>query len=82
MKLTLKTVSVLALIASTSMASAGGLAEPIMTMEPMVIADAVEPSSSSAGIIIPLILITLIAVAVSSSGGGDSAVGAIVDNGA
>ena len=65
-KLTLPTA---ALIAATSIANAGGLVDPIMVMEPDEII-AASPSSSSAGLIIPLILIALITVALSKSGGG------------
>lgn len=54
---------------SVCMASAGGMAEPVM--EPEVVAAAT--SSSSGGIIIPLLLLLVIAAAVSSSGGSDDA---------
>ncbi|SLN16385.1 hypothetical protein [Pseudooctadecabacter jejudonensis] len=49
---------------------AGGLAEPVMEMAPVVVMEETAGSSSSAGILIPLILIALIAAAMSSSSGG------------
>ena len=52
---------------SVCMASAGGMAEPVM--EPEVVAAAT--SSSSGGIIVPLLLLLIVAAAV--SGGSDSA---------
>lgn len=61
------TTSAAALIAATSMANAGGMAEPIMTMEPAMVMD--ESASSSSNFIIPLILVALIFAASSSSGG-------------
>jgi hypothetical protein len=71
------TTSAAALIAATSMANADGLAEPIMTMEPMEVMEAAAPSSSSTDLIVPLILIALLAVALSS--GGEEAVVLVSD---
>lgn len=51
---------------SVCMASAGGMAEPVM--EPEVVAAAT--SSSSGGIIIPLLLLLIVAAAVSGGGSG------------
>lgn len=56
--------SVMSMFAAGS-AVAGGMAEPIMEMEPEMIEAAA--SSSSAGLIIPLILLALIALAMSSA---------------
>lgn len=63
----------------TMSATAGGLAEPVMVMEPEEIAAVVAPSSSSAEIIIPLILIALITVAMSGSGDGGTSEVLIAD---
>lgn len=57
---------------SVCMASAGGMAEPVM--EPEVVAAAT--SSSSGGLIVPLLLLLVIAAAVSSSGGSGDTGGA------
>lgn len=70
MKKTLITVALMGLVASPALA--GGLADPIMVMEPPQIVEAAEPSSSNAGLIIPLILIAILTVAVSSGGGGET----------
>ena len=51
---------------SVCMASAGGIAEPVM--EPEVVAAAT--SSSSGGVIVPLLLLLIIAAAVSSGSSG------------
>ena len=71
MTLKLKTLSLIALMATTSMASAVGMTDPIMAMEPMDIEAASASSSGSADILIPLILIALIAAAASRGGGGE-----------
>ncbi|WP_420858885.1 ferrochelatase [Marivivens marinus] len=55
-----------ALVASASAALAGGMAPAIVEM-PVEDIEVVAESSSSAGLIIPLILIALIAAAMSSS---------------
>jgi opacity protein-like surface antigen len=54
-------VVAVALVAVASAAFAGGMAEPIMEMSPVVIEEAA--GSSGAGMLIPLILILLIAMA-------------------
>ena len=62
-----------ALLSGTA-ALAGGMAEPVMEMAPVVVVEDAQGSSTSAGLIIPLILIALIAAAASSSSsdsGGD-----------
>ncbi len=69
------TVPTAALIAATSMANAGGMADPVMIMEPDEIM-AAAPSSSSADLIIPLILIALVAAALSKSGAAPLSPGA------
>jgi len=51
---------------ATSTAMAGGMAEPIMVMEPEMVM--VDDAGSSGDLLIPLILIALIAVATSDSG--------------
>ncbi len=51
---------------AASTAFAGGMSEPVMEMAPAVIVEETKQASSSAGLIIPLILIALIAVAASS----------------
>ncbi|SMX41291.1 hypothetical protein [Octadecabacter ascidiaceicola] len=53
--------AVLATAASTSFA--GNMSEPVMEMEPVVVMEETAGSSSSAGLIIPLVLVALIAVA-------------------
>lgn len=58
----------------TASAYAGGLAAPVMEMDPVVIEQTTAASSSSAGLIIPLILIALIAVALSSKDEGPMAI--------
>ncbi|RYG92013.1 hypothetical protein EU803_06055 [Loktanella sp. IMCC34160] len=59
-------ISAFALIGSAGAALAGGMAEPVMEMAPVIVEEQAG-SSSSAGLIIPLILIALIAAAMSSS---------------
>lgn len=63
MKKTLALAAAATLVAST--AFAGGMAEPVMTMEPVMVMD--ESASSSSGL---LILLALVDPAVSQSGGG------------
>ncbi len=53
--------AVLATAASTSFA--GNMSEPVMEMAPVVVMEETAGSSSSAGLIIPLILVALIAAA-------------------
>ena len=48
---------------AASTAFAGNVSEPIMEMAPVVIMEETAVSSSSAGLIIPLILVVLIAAA-------------------
>jgi hypothetical protein len=55
-------VVAVALVAVASAAFAGGMAEPIMEMSPVVIEEAAA-GSMGAGMLIPLILILLIAMA-------------------
>ncbi len=55
-------VVAVAIVAVASAAFAGGMAEPIMEMSPVVIEEAAT-GSSGAGMLIPLILILLIAMA-------------------
>lgn len=55
-------VVAVALVAVASAAFAGGMAEPIMEMSPVVIEEAAA-GSSGMGMLIPLILIALIAMA-------------------
>ena len=55
-------VVAVALVAVASAAFAGGMADPIMEMSPVVIEEAAA-GSSGAGMLIPLILILLIAMA-------------------
>lgn len=50
---------------AASTAFAGNMAEPVMEMEPVMVMEETAASSSSAGLIIPLILVALIAVAMS-----------------
>jgi len=64
-KTTAAAATIAALTAST--AYAGGMAEPIMTMEPEMVMEDVAAAGSSSGLLIPLILIALIAAASSSS---------------
>ena len=59
-------VVAVALVAVASAAFAGGMAEPIMEMSPVVIEEAAA-GSSGAGMLIPLILIALIAMALMPS---------------
>ena len=54
-------VVAVALVAVASAVFAGGMAEPIMEMSPVVIEEAAAGSAS--GMLIPLILIALIAMA-------------------
>ncbi len=68
MKTTLATAT--AFLASAGAALAGGMAEPVMEMAPVIVEEQAG-SSSSAGLIIPLILIALIAAAMSSSTGSE-----------
>lgn len=57
-----------ALFALTGTAAiAGGQAEPIMEMDPVIINEVAAASSSNAGLIIPLIILALLAAALSSS---------------
>ena len=58
-----KLVLAAALSGVATFATAGNLEEPMM--EPVVVIDTVEEASSSAGLIIPLVLIALIAAAAS-----------------
>ncbi len=53
--------AVLATAASTSFA--GNMSEPVMEMAPVVVMEETAGSSSSAGLIIPLILVALVAAA-------------------
>ena len=53
--------AVLATAASTSFA--GNMSAPVMEMAPVVVMEETAGSSSSAGLIIPLILVALIAAA-------------------
>jgi nitrate reductase NapE component len=55
-------VVAVALVAVASAAFAGGMADPIMEMSPVVIEEAAA-GSSGMGMLIPLILIALIAMA-------------------
>ncbi|SLN33837.1 ferrochelatase [Pseudooctadecabacter jejudonensis] len=48
---------------AASTAFAGNVAAPIIEMEPVVVIEETAGSSSSAGLIIPLILVALIAAA-------------------
>ncbi len=76
-KLISTTACILALTAGA--AFAGGMAEPI-EMAPVEIIEDTGNASSSAGLIIPLILIALIAAAMQSSGGdGGEAAEAVID---
>jgi hypothetical protein len=51
---------------AASTAFAGNLSEPVIEMAPVVVMEETAGSSSSAGLIIPLILIALIAAAVAA----------------
>ncbi len=51
---------------AASTAFAGNMAPPVIEMAPVVVMEETAGSSSSAGLIIPLILIALIAAAVSA----------------
>ena len=62
-----KLLSALGLGVAGTSAMAGGMAEPVMEMAPAVVVEEAQGSSTSAGLIIPLILIALIAAAASSS---------------
>lgn len=64
------TASAVALMAATSIASAGGMADPIVAMAPDDIVAAAPAGSSSGDVIVPLIFIALIAMAVTNDGGG------------
>jgi len=59
-------VVAVALVAVASAAFAGGMAEPIMEMSPVVIEEAAA-GSAGMGMLIPLILIALIAMALMPS---------------
>ncbi|PVA07680.1 hypothetical protein [Thalassorhabdomicrobium marinisediminis] len=48
---------------AASTAFAGNMAEPVVEMAPVVVMEETAGSSSSAGLIIPLILIALVAAA-------------------
>ncbi|PVA07681.1 hypothetical protein [Thalassorhabdomicrobium marinisediminis] len=48
---------------TASTAFAGGMVEPVVEMAPVVVMEETAGSSSSAGLIIPLILIALVAAA-------------------
>jgi hypothetical protein len=48
---------------AASTAFAGNMSEPVMEMAPVVVMEETAGSSSSAGLIIPLILVALIAAA-------------------
>jgi len=49
---------------AASTAFAGNMSEPVMEMAPVVVMEEAAGSSSSAGLIVPLILLALVAVAV------------------
>ena len=69
---TLLTASALALTAST--AFAGGMAEPVTVMPVEIVEDVTESRSSSAGLLIPLIVIAaLVAISQSSSDSSETA---------
>lgn len=73
------TSAALIFCAISSTALAGGMSEPIFEMAPEDVA--VAPSSSSAEILIPLIVIALIALAASGAGdGGDTIVETFIDS--
>ncbi|MFT7370038.1 MAG: hypothetical protein ACI94O_001355 [Octadecabacter sp.] len=58
-----KFVLAAAFAGTASTAFAGNVAEPIMEMAPVVVMEETSGASSSAGIIIPIILVALIAAA-------------------
>ena len=66
--------SAIALTASTALA--GGMAPPVMDVE--IVEDVTESRSSSAGLLIPLIVIAAL-VAISQSGGDDPVTNGITD---
>ncbi|MGJ8610527.1 MAG: ferrochelatase [Octadecabacter sp.] len=51
---------------AASTAFAGNMAAPVIEMAPMVVIEETAGSSSSAGLIIPLILLALVAAAVAA----------------
>ena len=51
---------------AASTAFAGNMAEPVMEMEPMIVMEETAGSSSSAGLVIPLILLALVAAAMNN----------------
>lgn len=60
----MKNIALAAVLATTaSTAFAGNMSEPVMEMAPVVIMEDTASSSSSAGLIVPLILLALVAVA-------------------
>lgn len=63
-RLLLSGTAVLAL--SAGLASAGGMAEPVMPAEEV----AAETTASSGGVLIPILLLLLVAAALASGGGG------------
>ena len=65
----LLTASVIALTATSALA--GGMAEPVTVMPVEIVEDVTESRSSSAGLLIPLIVIAAL-VAISQSGGDDT----------
>jgi len=54
-----------ALSVAATTAFAGGMSEPVMTMDPVEIIETTGGSSSGSGLIVPLILVALIAAALS-----------------
>lgn len=75
MKTRILTTTAAAILALNTATYAGGMAEPVVIMEPVEIIE--ETPSSSAGLIVPLIIVALIAVASSSS--SDTPVFAVSD---
>ena len=61
----LRTLTIAALLCTSTTAFAGGMAEPVM--EPMVVE---TESGSSGGIVVPLLLLAVIAAIASSSDSG------------
>lgn len=61
-----KIVLAAAFAGAASTAFAGNMAEPVMEMAPVVVMEETAGSSSSAGLIVPLILVALIAAAVAN----------------
>ena len=57
-------------VALVGPAQAGGMGEPVVTMEPVVVMEETAQASSSSDLIIPLIFVALVAVAMSGSSGG------------